>query len=229
MLEKLKERVCLENKRIKESGLVVLTWGNVSAFDKESGLVVIKPSGVDTEIMKPEDMVVVDLDGNVVEGTFRPSSDTPTHLYLYRSFPDLGGIVHTHSTFATSFAQSGMHIPPLGTTHADQFYGEVPCSRPLTDEEINTEYEANTGKVIVETFEGLDHNAIPAVLVNQHGVFTWGKTCEKAVEVAITLEEVAKMAMNTVLINPSAKSVGKTLLDKHYLRKHGKNAYYGQK
>ena len=229
MLEQLKERVCQENKRIKTSGLVVLTWGNVSAIDRESGLVVIKPSGVSTETMKPEDMVVVNLDGVVVEGSYRPSSDTPTHLYLYKAFPDIGGIVHTHSCYATSFAQSGMPIPPLGTTHADQFYGEVPCSRPLTDEEINTEYEANTGKVIAETFAELDYNAIPAVLVNQHGVFTWGKTCEKAVEVAITLEEVAKMAMNTVLINPSATCVGKTLLDKHYLRKHGKNAYYGQK
>ena len=179
--------------------------------------------------MKPSDMVVVDLNGKVVEGSYRPSSDTPTHLYLYKAFPDIGGIVHTHSSYATSFAQSGISIPPLGTTHADQFYGEVPCSRPLTDAEINSEYEVNTGKVIAETFTSLDYNAIPAILVNQHGVFTWGKTCEKAVEVAITLEEVAKMATTTLLLNPSAKPVGKTLLDKHYLRKHGENAYYGQK
>ncbi|MBO5223390.1 MAG: L-ribulose-5-phosphate 4-epimerase [Clostridia bacterium] len=229
MLEELKQRVYEENLKLKSNGLVVLTWGNVSAIDRESGLVVIKPSGVSYETMKPSDMVVVDLDGKVVEGNYRPSSDTPTHVWLYKAFPEIGGVVHTHSTYATSFAQAGEEITPYGTTHADAFYGAVPCTRELSKEEIEGEYELNTGKVISETFEKIDYNAIPAVLVKNHGPFTWGKTCEKAVENAITLEEVAKMAINTKIINPSAKAVGKHLLDKHYNRKHGKNAYYGQK
>lgn len=229
MLEQLKQRVYEENLKLKASGLVVLTWGNVSAIDRASGLVVIKPSGVSYEAMKAEDMVVVDLDGNVVEGKYRPSSDTSTHVWLYKAFPEIGGVVHTHSTYATSFAQAGEPIIPYGTTHADAFYGAVPCTRELSRTEIEIEYELNTGKVISETFKNLDYNAIPAVLVKNHGPFTWGKTCEKAVENAVTLEEVAKMAINTKIINSSAQEVGKYLLDKHYNRKHGKNAYYGQK
>lgn len=229
MLESLKQRVYEENLKLKQNGLVVLTWGNVSAIDRNSGLIVIKPSGVSYETMKAEDMVVVDLDGNVVEGKYRPSSDTPTHLWLYKAFSDIGGVVHTHSTYATSFAQAGKDVTPYGTTHADAFYGAVPCTRELSKEEIESEYELNTGKVISETFTTIDYNAIPAVVVKNHGPFTWGKTCEKAVENAITLEEVAKMAINTLLIDKGVKPVSKNLLDKHYYRKHGKNAYYGQK
>ena len=226
MLEELKKRVFEQNLALVKQGLVVLTWGNVSARDPESGLVVIKPSGVTYETMKAEDMVVVDTDGNTVEGDLRPSSDLPTHLCLYKTYPELGGIVHTHSTYATSFAQSGQSIPPYGTTHADAFYGPVPCTRSLTDEEIGGAYEWNTGVVIAETVT--DVAAIPAVLVQNHGVFTWGKTPEKAVENAVTVEAVAKMAHLTEALNPAAPTVGQALLDKHYFRKHGKNAYYGQ-
>ena len=226
MLEELKKQVWEENLKLCSYGLITLTWGNVSAIDRESGLVVIKPSGVRYDVMQPEDMVVVDLAGNVVEGDYNPSSDLPTHLYLYNQFPTIGGIVHTHSTYATAFAQSGRDIPPYGTTHADAFYGSVPCARSLTDEEINGAYEWNTGVVIVETVT--DATAIPAVLVQNHGVFTWGKTPEKAVENAVTVEAVAKMALMTELLNPSAPNVGQTLLDRHYFRKHGRNAYYGQ-
>ena len=226
MLEELKKRVFEQNLALVKQGLVVLTWGNVSARDSESGLVVIKPSGVSYETMKAEDMVVVDTDGNTVEGDLRPSSDLPTHLFLYKTYPELGGIVHTHSTYATAFAQSGRDIPPYGTTHADAFYGPVPCTRSLTDEEIGGAYEWNTGVVIAETVT--DATAIPAVLVQNHGVFTWGKTPEKAVENAVTVEAVAKMALMTELLNPDAPNVRQTLLDKHYFRKHGKNAYYGQ-
>ena len=226
MLEQLKKRVFEQNLALVKHGLVVLTWGNVSARDPESGLVVIKPSGVTYETMKAEDMVVVDREGNVVEGNLRPSSDLPTHLYLYKTYPELGGIVHTHSTYATAFAQSGRVIPPYGTTHADAFYGPVPCARSLTDEEIGGAYEWNTGVVIAETVT--DAAAIPAVLVQNHGVFTWGKTPEKAVENAVTVEAVAKMALLTEALDPTATTVGQTLLDKHYFRKHGKNAYYGQ-
>ncbi len=226
MLEELKQRVFEQNLALVKHGLVVLTWGNVSAKDPESGLIVIKPSGVSYDIMKAEDMVVVDMDGNTVEGKLRPSSDLPTHLFLYKTYPELGGIVHTHSTYATSFAQSGRAIPPYGTTHADAFYGSVPCARSLTDEEINGAYEWNTGVVIAEAVT--DATAIPAILVQNHGVFTWGKTPEKAVENAVTVEAVAKMALMTELLNPNAPNVGQTLLDKHYFRKHGKNAYYGQ-
>ena len=227
MLESLKKRVFEQNIALVKHGLVVLTWGNVSARDLESGLVVIKPSGVPYDTMTPEDMVVVDIDGNKVEGDLNPSSDLPTHLYLYKQYPTLGGIVHTHSTYATAFAQSGREITPYGTTHADAFYGAVPCSRELSDEEIAEEYEWNTGKVIAETV--IDADAIPAILVKNHGVFTWGSTPEKAVENAVTLEEVAKMATITESLNRATPRIKQTLLDKHYLRKHGKNAYYGQK
>lgn len=226
MLEELKKRVFEQNVALVKHGLVVLTWGNVSARDPDSGLVVIKPSGVSYDVMRAEDMVVVDTEGNVVEGTLRPSSDLPTHLYLYKAYPELGGVVHTHSTYATAFAQSGRPIPPYGTTHADAFYGPVPCARGLTKEEIAEAYEWNTGKVIAETVE--DAMAIPAVLVQSHGVFTWGKTPEKAVENAVTVEAVAKMALLTEQLNPTAPAVDRYLLDKHYFRKHGKNAYYGQ-
>ena len=227
MLDELKKRVFEQNIALVKHGLVVLTWGNVSARDSETGLVVIKPSGVPYDTMKAEDMVVVDLDGNKVEGELNPSSDLPTHLYLYKEYPSLGGIVHTHSTYATAFAQSGREITPYGTTHADAFYGAVPCSRELTDDEIADKYEWNTGKVIAESVA--DPDAIPAILVKNHGVFTWGKTPEKAVENAVTLEEVAKMAQLTESLNAKTPRIKQTLLDKHYLRKHGKNAYYGQK
>lgn len=227
MLENLKQRVFEQNIALVKHGLVVLTWGNVSAKDPETGLVVIKPSGVPYDTMKAEDMVVVDLDGNVVDGTYRPSSDLPTHLYLYKQYPTLGGVVHTHSAYATAFAQSGRDITAYGTTHADAFYGNVPCTRALTDAEIDEAYEWNTGKVIAETVT--DAEAIPAVLVKNHGVFTWGKTPEKAVENAVTLEEVAKMALFTEQLNPGTPRIKQHLLDKHYFRKHGKNAYYGQK
>lgn len=229
MLEELKEIVCAQNLALVKSGLVVLTWGNVSGIDREKGLVVIKPSGVRYDNMKPEDMTVVDLDGNVVEGKYRPSSDTPTHLYLYKAFAGVGGIVHTHSTHAVAWAQADRAIPPYGTTHADAFYGGVPVTRQLTQAEIESAYERNTGVVIAETFASLDPLAIPAVLVAHHGPFTWGPTPQKAVENAITLEEVARMAVLTERITPSPKPVDKYLLDKHYFRKHGANAYYGQK
>ena len=227
MLENLKKRVFEQNIALVKHGLVVLTWGNVSARDDETGLVVIKPSGVPYDTMRPADMVVVDLDGNVVEGKYRPSSDLPTHLYLYREYPTLGGVVHTHSAYATAFAQSGREIVAYGTTHADAFYGNVPCTRALTNGEIDEAYEWNTGKVIAETVT--DADAIPAVLVKNHGVFTWGKTPEKAVECAVTLEEVAKMALFTEQLGPKTPRIDQHLLDKHYFRKHGKNAYYGQK
>lgn len=230
MLEELKKRVFEQNLALVKHGLVVLTWGNVSAIDREKGLVVIKPSGVSYDSMQVDDMVVVDImTQKVVEGKYRPSSDTPTHLELYEKFPEIGGVVHTHSTYATAWAQSGECIPAYGTTHADAFYGNVPCARALTKEEIEVEYEKNTGKVIVETFNGLDYNAIPAVLIKNHGPFTWGATPEKAVENAVTLEEVAKMAIITRQIKVETPNVDQYLLDKHYFRKHGKNAYYGQK
>ncbi len=227
MLEELKKRVFEQNISLVKHGLVVLTWGNVSAKDEETGLVVIKPSGVPYNTMKVEDMVVVDIEGNVIEGRYRPSSDLPTHLYLYKQYTTLGGIVHTHSTYATAFAQSGREITAYGTTHADAFYGNVPCARELTDEEIDEAYEKNTGKVIAEAIS--DVEAIPAMLVKNHGVFTWGSTPEKAVENAVTLEEVAKMALLTEQLNSETPRIKQHLLDKHYFRKHGKNAYYGQK
>ena len=226
-IKQLKERVCNANLTLKKSNLITLTWGNVSTKDEESGLIIIKPSGVSYDTMKPEDMVVVDLDGNTVEGTYRPSSDLPTHLYLYKQFPSLGGIVHTHSTFATAFAQSGKEIVAYGTTHADAFYGSIPCTRDLTEAEISEAYEWNTGKVIAEAVR--DFIAVPGMIVKNHGVFTWGETAEKAVENAITLEEVAKMAFLTEQLNSDPQRIDQHLLDKHYLRKHGKNAYYGQR
>lgn len=229
MLEELKELVCKQNKALKEHGLVTLTWGNVSALDRDSGLVVIKPSGVGYGDMSPKDMVVVDLNGEVIEGCLRPSSDTPTHLYLYRAFHDIGGIVHTHSTFATAWAQSGQDIPVYGTTHADAFYGDIPCTRSLTDGEVCGDYELNTGRVIAESFSDRDYAATPAVLVRSHAPFVWGRTCREAVENAVTLEEIAKMAYITRGINPYVKKTDGYLINKHYQRKHGKDAYYGQK
>lgn len=228
MLEQLKERVFRQNLELVRRGLVILTWGNVSAIDRASGLVVIKPSGVAYDGMTAGDMVVTDLSGKVVEGKLKPSSDTPTHIYLYNTFPSIGGVVHTHSENATAFAQAGLRIVPFGTTHADAFYGEVPCSRALTSSEIEAEYEINTGKVIAEAFVGRDPSAAPACLVKSHGPFIWGPTPEKAVENAATLEAVAAMAFKTLALNPSAERADSRLLDKHYFRKHGENAYYGQ-
>lgn len=234
MLEQLKQEVFRANLLLKEYGLVVLTWGNVSAIDRESGLFVIKPSGVSYDSMKADDMVVVDLDGNVVEGKLNPSSDTPTHLELYRQFPDITAVVHTHSPWATSFAQAGREIKAYGTTHADFANRSVPCTRGLTKDEVATDYELNTGKVIVECFKknGINPMDCPAVLIHRHGPFCWGKNAVKAVENALILEEVAKMAYRTEQIAEYGKKqpgIEDYLLDKHYQRKHGKNAYYGQK
>jgi L-ribulose-5-phosphate 4-epimerase len=228
MLKELKEKVLQANLNLVRHGLVVLTWGNVSGIDREKGLMVIKPSGVDYEKMKASDMVVIDMNGKKVEGKLKPSSDTPTHLVLYKKFPKIGGIVHTHSEWATSWAQSGKPIPAFGTTHADNFYGEIPCTRKLTKEEIESDYEKNTGKVIVEHFQSLDYQSIPGVLVNGHAPFTWGSDPVDAVKNAVVLEEVAKMAFRTKVLGKT-EPVDDYLLDKHYLRKHGKNAYYGQK
>ncbi len=209
--------------------LITFTWGNVSGIDRCRGLVIIKPSGVAYEHMRPEDMVVVDLEGTVVEGKWKPSSDTPTHLELYKNFSGIGGVVHTHSRWATTFAQAGLEIPPLGTTHSDYFYGAIPCTRTMTSEEINGEYEKETGKVIIETFRDLDPQTIPAVVVHSHGPFTWGDTPQKAVEHAVVLEECAGMAWQDLLVsNNTVRPIQKELLDRHYLRKHGQNAYYGQ-
>lgn len=229
MLENLKKIVLEENLKLVRHGLVILTWGNVSARDPETGLVVIKPSGVDYDTMTADDMVVLDLDGNVVEGRLNPSSDTPTHLELYRCFKDVNGIVHTHSTNAVAWAQSGRAIPAYGTTHADAFHGDVPCTRGLTEAEISEAYELNTGKVIVETFKDVDPIAVPAVLVKNHGPFTWGGSAESAVKTAVTLEAVAEMAMKTERLAKDDCTVPSYLLDKHYYRKHGAGAYYGQK
>ncbi len=228
MLEKLKERVLEANLMLPKHGLVTFTWGNVSEIDRESGLIAIKPSGVEYSVMKAEDIVILDLDGNVVEGKLRPSSDAPTHVELYKAFPEIGGIVHTHSSWATSWAQAGKAIPCYGTTHADYFYGSIPCARSLTAEEINGEYEKNTGLVIIETFRDLDPAAVPGVLCKNHGPFSWGKDAYQAVHNAVVLEEVAKLAARTEKINPEAEEAPAVLQDKHYFRKHGKNAYYGQ-
>ncbi len=231
MLEQLKAEVLEANLSLPKYRLVTFTWGNVSGIDRETGYVVIKPSGVEYDEMTAEDLVVVDLDGTVVEGDLRPSSDTPTHLALYRAFPDIGGIVHTHSPWATSWAQAGLPLPALGTTHADYFYGEIPCTRELTEGEVETNYELETGRVIVETYQknGLDPTAMPGVLVKNHAPFCWGEDAQQAVHHAVVLEEAAKMAFNTYQLNPDARPISQYLLDKHYLRKHGANAYYGQK
>lgn len=231
MLKWLKEAVLEANLELPRRGLVIYTWGNVSGISREEGLVVIKPSGVPYEELKLEDLVVVDLDGNQVEGKLRPSSDTPTHLVLYRAFPEIGGVVHTHSSWATSWAQAGRGIPALGTTHADYFYGEIPCTRDMTAEEIQRGYEAETGNVIVETFRtrGIDPLHVPGVLVKNHGPFSWGKDPLEAVHNAVVMEEVAKMAFRTLVLSPNVKAIDQVLLDKHFLRKHGPNAYYGQK
>jgi L-ribulose-5-phosphate 4-epimerase len=228
MLAKLKEEVFEANIALVKHGLVIHTWGNVSGKDIESGYIVIKPSGVSYDIMKPDDMVVLDAEGQVVEGKYKPSTDAPTHIILYKHFSALGGVVHTHSTFATSWAQAGKPIPPFGTTHADHFYGEVPCTRLLTDDEVNTDYEANTGRVIVETFRGIDPMAVPSVIVNSHGPFSWGKNAGNAVYNAVALEEIAKMAFNTQMLG-RMNPVDQSLLNKHFNRKHGKDAYYGQR
>lgn len=228
MLEKLKEQVYEQNMELPRHGLITYTWGNVSGIDREQGLFVIKPSGVDYERLTPDDMVVIDLAGNKIEGRYKPSVDTDTHLILYRQFPQIGGIVHTHSPWATSWAQAGRSIPCYGTTHADYFYGEIPCVRNLTTEEINGRYEYNTGLVIVEALKNTDVMAIPAVLCKNHGPFTWGKTPEEAVHNAVVLEELAKMAARTEQINPQVKPAPQSIMDRHYYRKHGANATYGQ-
>ncbi len=228
MLEDLKELVLAANLELCARNLVIYTWGNVSGFDHERGLVVIKPSGVPYEKLTAAQMVIVNLNGEVVEGSLRPSSDTPTHLVLYRSFPGIGGVAHTHSTWATAWAQARLSIPCYGTTHADHFHGEIPCTRGLRRAEIETAYEAETGKVIAERFRGLDPDACPGVVVANHGPFTWGQDCLKAVENSVVLEEVARMAALTRQLNPGVPPAPRFLIDKHYWRKHGAGAYYGQ-
>jgi len=229
MLEELKEAVWKANLELPLKGLVTYTWGNVSGIDRGKGLVVIKPSGVSYEELQVNQMVVVDLAGNKVEGDLNPSSDTDTHLALYRAFAEIGGIVHTHSSWATVWAQSGMSIPAFGTTHADYFFGDIPCTRKMTAEEIREDYEGQTGNVIVETFSGKNPLHVPGVLVNNHGPFSWGKDPKEAVHNAVVIEEVAKMAYHTLALNPVTKAIDKALLEKHFLRKHGSDAYYGQK
>jgi len=230
MLENLKEQVLKANLDLPKYGLITFTWGNVSAIDRETSLVVIKPSGVSYDDMVVNDLVVVDLDGNIIEGKYKPSSDTPTHLALYRAFDNIGGIVHTHSNWATSWAQAGRAIPSYGTTHADYFYGAIPCTRKMTTEEIQGQYELETGNVIIETFKNnkIDPMMVPGVLVYSHGPFTWGKDANEAVHNAVVAEEVAKMAYQAEHLKEGLSSMQKELLDKHFLRKHGKNAYYGQ-
>lgn len=230
MLKKLKQQVFEANLLLPKHGLVTFTWGNVSGIDREKGLVVIKPSGVEYDAMKADDMVVVDLEnGKTVEGRLNPSSDTATHLELYKAFPNIGGIVHTHSRWATVFAQSGLGIPALGTTHADYFYGEIPCTRKMTEAEIKGEYEKETGTVIIERFDGISPDDVPAAVVHSHGPFAWGADAMNAVHNAVVLEEVAFMAWHNISLNPQINPMQQELLDKHYLRKHGANAYYGQK
>ncbi|MBQ6243773.1 MAG: L-ribulose-5-phosphate 4-epimerase [Bacteroidales bacterium] len=235
MLEELKAKVCQANLDLVRHGLVVFTWGNVSAIDRASGLVVIKPSGVSYDAMKPEDMVVVDLDGNVVEGSLNPSSDTPTHVVLYKAFPNIGGIVHTHSTFATGWAQAGMDIPNIGTTHSDYFHDDIPCTRTMRRAEVFGEYEKETGNVIVERFEGMNPDDTPGVLVQNHGPFVWGTDADNAVHNAVVLEEVAKMAFISMTLHITTldlinhkPAMNRFLIEKHYSRKHGPDAYYGQ-
>jgi L-ribulose-5-phosphate 4-epimerase len=227
MLDKLKKIVFQANTDLVKQGLVIHTWGNVSGRDRESGLIVIKPSGVSYASMNADDMVVIDAEGNIVEGKYKPSTDAPTHLFLYKSWSSIGGVVHTHSAYATAWAQAGKDIPPFGTTHADHYYGEVPCTRQLSDNEIKKDYELNTGKVIVERLGISEPLAVPSALVNCHGPFCWGLDPGEAVYNAVALEEIARMAFYTILLNHS-KPVDQNLLDKHFQRKHGKNAYYGQ-
>ena len=230
MLEELKKKVYEANMELPRRGLITYTCGNVSGIDRDTGYFVIKPSGVDYDKLRPEDMVVMDLEGNRIEGTLNPSSDTPTHLELYKKYPEIGGVVHTHSPEATSWAQAGRDIPLYGTTHADYFYGPIPCARSLTPEEIGGEYERNTGLVIIETFEqrGLNPMHTPGVLCTNHGPFTWGKDAAEAVHNAVVLEEVASMAIRTELLNPQVQPAPDSIRDKHFFRKHGENAYYGQ-
>lgn len=230
MLEELKKQVCDANLELNRRGIVIYTWGNVSGIDRASGLMVIKPSGIDYDIMKPEDMVVVDLaSGNTVEGKWKPSSDTKTHLEIYRAFSEIGGIAHTHSINAVAFAQAGLDIPALGTTHADYFYGAIPCTRELTKEEVEEAYELNTGKVIVDCIRQreIDPIAVPGVVVKNHGPFSWGKDAAAAVYHAVVMDVVAEMNLKTLLLNPNA-TMQQYVLDKHYMRKHGPGAYYGQ-
>lgn len=228
MLEQLKEDVFKANLDLVKHGLVIFTWGNASGIDREKGLFVIKPSGVDYDVMKVSDMVVCDMEGNVVEGDLKPSSDMPTHLYLYKNFKDIGGVVHTHSTNATAWSQAGKGIPSIGTTHADYFAKEIPCTRQLSEDEVFGDYEMETGKVIVECFEEFNPSEIPGVLVNNHGPFSWGKDANDAVHNAVVMEQVAKMASISFSVNPNL-SMNSSLIKKHYERKHGKNSYYGQK
>ena len=228
MLEKLKEEVYKANMDLVKHGLVIFTWGNVSGIDRETGLVVIKPSGVDYDVMKPEDMVVVDLQGNVVEGRLKPSSDTPTHLAIYRAWPEVGGVVHTHSTFATAWSQAGLDIPNIGTTHADYFHEAIPCTTDMTEEEVKGAYELETGNVIIKRFEGMNPMHTPGVLVKNHGPFAWGKDPHDAVHNAVVMEQVAKMASIAFAANPDL-TMNPLLVEKHFNRKHGPNAYYGQK
>ncbi len=227
MLEELKAKVCKANLELVGHGLVIFTWGNVSAIDRATGLVVIKPSGVSYDNMKPEDMVVVDLEGKIVEGTLNPSSDTPTHLALYRAWPEIGGVVHTHSTYATAWAQAGMDIPNIGTTHSDYFHNAIPCTADMTEEEVKGAYELETGNVIVKRFEGLNPVHTPGVLVRNHGPFSWGKDAFDAVHNAVVMEQVAKMAYIAFGVNPDL-TMNEHLIEKHFSRKHGPNAYYGQ-
>jgi len=228
MLKKLKEKVYKVNIGLVKQGLVIQTWGNASGRDRSTGMIVIKPSGISYKSLKPEDMVVLDSDGNVVEGKYNPSTDAPTHIELYKKWESIGGVVHTHSAYATSWAQAGRDIPPLGTTHADHYYGEVPCTRKLTEDEISTDYEINTGKVILERMKNADPLAVPSVLVNCHGPFCWGLDAEEAVYNAVALEEIARIAFYTVMLG-NKEPVDKYLLQKHHERRHGSNAYYGQK
>ena len=228
MLESLKAEVFKANLDLVKHGLVIFTWGNVSAIDRATGLVVIKPSGVSYEDMKADDMVVIDLEGKVVEGKLKPSSDTATHLILYKSFPNIGGVVHTHSTFATSWAQAGMNIPNIGTTHSDYFSDAIPCTREMTQQEVEGEYELETGNVIVDRFKGLNPDFIPGVLVKNHGPFSWGKDAHDAVHNAVVMEQVAKMAYISYGVNPDL-TMSNNLIQKHFFRKHGPGAYYGQK
>ena len=228
MLESLKQKVYEANMELPKRGLITYTWGNVSGIDRETGYFVIKPSGVDYDLLKPEDMVVMDLEGNKIEGHLNPSSDTPTHIELYKAYPEIGGVVHTHSPWATSWAQAGRYIPCYGTTHADYFYGDIPCARLLTENEIEENYEKNTGLVIVETIGDENPLFVPGILCSNHGPFTWGKDAHDAVHNAVVLEEVAKMASCTESINKSSSKAPQSMQDKHFMRKHGPNAYYGQ-